>query len=341
MDTRKLILFFGVTDDANTTYRWSKAINQHSAEFRARVVVLKAHDFGYKEDIVWDVDNFKTDPQSEEVYRLFDECALLCLACSNRVFQQFLMDGYPTHPALESVKERVKGKPWMTRHHGSFYRDSYMYIDYMDCTTGMHARFIGPDLMRFATKGAYAETQLPQYPYLHCIPHYAAEMPTEITRTPVVMHVPSNKGKKGTDAIRRAMGRMPSHVEYVEISGVSAQEALEAKRRCDIYIDQLIPDIGGYGASSVEALAQGKAVLASINHVLECRDEIEQHFALPPIINIESEEDLVVELRKLISPQTLLEKKRESWQWFQDTCSPESIAIWLDEVFKEVISTYK
>lgn len=345
---KKLILFFGVTDDANTTYRWSQALNAHSDKYQARVVVLQAHPFGYDEDIVW---NPQDEEQTALVHSLFKECALFSMSCLNEIVHSFLIPTdvvyYNMPVQYQTLGKLIKNKPKMVRHHGTFYRHNWMRADRIDLEAKIDARFIGPDLMRFATAGEYAHSPNTQwqYPYLHCILDNNGVTQSDLKplgkKTPVVMHIPSNTGKKGTARIRAAMERIGSNFDYVEITGVSAQEALEAKQNCDIYIDQVEPYIGGYGASTTEALSFGKAVVASINHVWDAREDIAKHWPLPPVVMAHDEDELVQQLGLLLDPKNLLETQQESLKWYENYGSPKAIAQWLDGVFDEVITNYK
>jgi glycosyltransferase involved in cell wall biosynthesis len=73
----------------------------------------------------------------------------------------------------------------------------------------------------------------------------------------VIGHAPTNRSAKGSDTIiavvQSLMNEFPIDVELIE--GLSHQEVLRRKARCDIFIDQL--GELGYGLNAIEALAMG------------------------------------------------------------------------------------
>jgi glycosyltransferase involved in cell wall biosynthesis len=78
---------------------------------------------------------------------------------------------------------------------------------------------------------------------------------------PVVVHTPSNTGNKGTRDVRAAIAALQEkglHFEYIEIHNKPKEEANEAIRQADIFLDQFI--LGSYGMATCEAMAMGKPV---------------------------------------------------------------------------------
>jgi len=73
----------------------------------------------------------------------------------------------------------------------------------------------------------------------------------------VIGHAPTNRVAKGSDkvidVVKSLMREFPIDLELIE--GVSHDEAIRRKAKCDIFIDQL-GDLG-YGINAVEALAMG------------------------------------------------------------------------------------
>lgn len=83
--------------------------------------------------------------------------------------------------------------------------------------------------------------------------------------TPVLVHTPSNTGAKGTKYVRNSIEELrikQLNFEYIEITGKTRLEALEAISKADIFIDQFVS--GGYGMATCEALAMGKPVISYI-----------------------------------------------------------------------------
>lgn len=111
------------------------------------------------------------------------------------------------------------------------------------------------------------------------IDFYRLGLPTPLTQTRhatspesgfrqknfVVLHVPSNRGAKGSDEIQSVMHKITqkfSDVEYRELSGVSHSEIVDAMAAADLIIDQLWSDIP-MAMVGTEAAALGKPTIIS------------------------------------------------------------------------------
>ena len=82
---------------------------------------------------------------------------------------------------------------------------------------------------------------------------------------PLVVHIPSQRAAKGTDAVREAVAALQAKrvaFEYREVSGVSYQEAMNLCAQADLVIDQL--RLGSHGVFACEAMALGKPVICQI-----------------------------------------------------------------------------
>lgn len=89
--------------------------------------------------------------------------------------------------------------------------------------------------------------------------------PDPEVRTPVIVHAPSNRAAKGTDAVRAAIELLRGRgaaLEYVEVHGASQAEAAAACRRADLVVDQL--RMGSHGVFAVEAMCMAKPVLCNV-----------------------------------------------------------------------------
>lgn len=77
-----------------------------------------------------------------------------------------------------------------------------------------------------------------------------------------VVHVPSSRATKGTDAIEKTMHELVAEgyqFDFRIVEHVSHEQALEAMRTADVVIDHV--QIGWYGVVSVEAAAMAKPVV--------------------------------------------------------------------------------
>ena len=77
---------------------------------------------------------------------------------------------------------------------------------------------------------------------------------------PLVVHAPSNRGKKGTELVIEACARLPVDLDLVE--GVPHEVARERYARADIVVDQV--KAGWHGVFALEAMALGKPVVAHL-----------------------------------------------------------------------------
>jgi glycosyltransferase involved in cell wall biosynthesis len=78
---------------------------------------------------------------------------------------------------------------------------------------------------------------------------------------PLVIHAPSNRGKKGTEHVIAACEALPVDLELVE--GLHHDEARKRYEAADIVVDQL--NAGWYGLLAIEAMALGKPVVTFLH----------------------------------------------------------------------------
>jgi glycosyltransferase involved in cell wall biosynthesis len=94
---------------------------------------------------------------------------------------------------------------------------------------------------------------------------YTPNYPSPLTASPKIMHAPSVKATKGTQYIRQAIEDLKKaglDFEYIEVFGISHEEAVQMYSMADIIIDQLM--MGSHGAFACEAMALGKPVICYI-----------------------------------------------------------------------------
>jgi len=85
------------------------------------------------------------------------------------------------------------------------------------------------------------------------------------SKCPVVVHAPSRRGVKGTEALIAACRQLEAEGHVFElrlVENMPHSRAIEAYRDASIIVDQL--RIGWYGVLAVEAMALGKPVIAHI-----------------------------------------------------------------------------
>lgn len=119
-------------------------------------------------------------------------------------------------------------------------------------------------------------------------------------KRPLIVHAPSSRKIKGTDAFLAAADQLQSEgcrFDVKLIEDVPYSEAVCAYREADIIVDQL--RIGWYGVLAVEAMALGKPTVAYI------RDDLwRDHGATLPIVNA-NPDNVADVLRVLIKDSSL------------------------------------
>jgi glycosyltransferase involved in cell wall biosynthesis len=97
---------------------------------------------------------------------------------------------------------------------------------------------------------------------------------------PLVVHAPSNRARKGTDAVEAACAELPVDLEVIH--GLPHEQAVEIYKRADIVVDQL--NAGWYGLFAIEAMALGKPVVTFLHD--EAGRRTEEAFGVEvPIVN--------------------------------------------------------
>jgi glycosyltransferase involved in cell wall biosynthesis len=101
---------------------------------------------------------------------------------------------------------------------------------------------------------------------------------------PVIVHAPSSRRRKGTDAVIAACEGLDADLDLVE--GLHHEAARERYRAADIVVDQL--NAGWYGLLAIECMALGKPVVGFLHD--EAVQRTEQAFGAElPIVNASHE----------------------------------------------------
>jgi len=151
---------------------------------------------------------------------------------------------------------------------------------------------------------------------------------------PVIVHTPSVKKSKGTLFVRKAIEDLQKkgiELEYQEIHNVSKQQALNAIREADIFLDQFIT--GNYGMAACEAMAMGKPVVC---YLMEPVKKL-----LPedcPIINVNGD-NLTTRLEELImNKETLRTIGMKSRQYVEKFHNADKIAVEILSLYNNLLS---
>ena len=112
---------------------------------------------------------------------------------------------------------------------------------------------------------------------------------------PLIVHAPSNRGRKGTEHVIAACAGLDADLELVE--GLHHDEALERYRAADIVVDQL--NAGWYGLFAIEAMALGKPVVTYLH--AEAVRLTEEAFGVEVPLVAATKETLRERLRPLVA----------------------------------------
>lgn len=292
------VLFIGEYDWANIANRVARAINSVAGGATARVFTKTAHPFGFEEDMI-----------GEKRYGLTLQNCLKTArwaVCIDGNYDYFLdiLSRHGNH--LYDLG---------TCHVGSAFRTQPELFNVLDARIGFQLRMVGSDMMRLV-QGA------PGVPFFAPPHQVVAAVPTLDGFR--VAHSPSNRDFKGTTNILEVLQEIGVDLDLIE--GVPFAECAKRRARCHVFVDQLEPTIGGFGASAVEALSSGCAVVADIHNV-----DPRGHWPLPPLIDVRTNRELYDAIRELRTEPKYLEALRAaSLKWAQAYASPDAVGrYWL------------
>ena len=144
-----------------------------------------------------------------------------------------------------------------------------------------------------------------------------------------IVHAPTKRAVKGTDAVIAACEQLPVELDLVE--NVRHDEALERYRRADIVVDQL--KTGWYGVFAIEGMALGKPVVTYLHDEAIARTE--QAFGVPVPIVSATPESLVERLRPLVeSPEERRRIGEASRAYVEHVHDAEKLADRLIEIYE-------
>jgi glycosyltransferase involved in cell wall biosynthesis len=162
---------------------------------------------------------------------------------------------------------------------------------------------------------------------------YEPRFPDANNKRPVVVHMPSDKARKGTDAVLRAVDelRRTHDFEFRLIHGVKRSEALAIVQSCDIFLDQFV--VGSTGFSSREAMALGKPTMCYIKPSLRPKYPPEL-----PIV-IASQDNLSAVLKGLLEDgQCRHEIGRQGRAYVEKHHDSRVVAAQLADIYRELLA---
>lgn len=168
-----------------------------------------------------------------------------------------------------------------------------------------------------------------------CLPHptndelgtLRPELPRSEEKRPVILHAPSELSVKGTSEIRCIIKELHAEgleFDYLEISGVSRYQVLEAISKCDIVVDQMFSDVP-MASFATEASFFGKPSVVGGGYSELIRSDVPLEY-IPPSIYV-APEQFKKSLRRLIMDRGFRdEMSNQAWEYARNTASPQLVA---------------
>jgi glycosyltransferase involved in cell wall biosynthesis len=148
----------------------------------------------------------------------------------------------------------------------------------------------------------------------------------------LAVHAPSNRRKKGTEAVIAACREVGVELDIVE--GVKHDEAVERFARADVILDQL--NAGWYGLFAIESMALAKPVLAFLND--DAVERTEAAFGTRvPVVNVTAE-TLAARLRELVDagPGARRQIGEASRAYVEHVHDPDKVASQLLDIYAQL-----
>ena len=319
------MLFYATKDYSGSFFKWADAINRHTA-YAARLVLIRPHQYGYETDLIMalpdaiDQSDFSGLAEEADIIHIKDETGF------------FLNTN-----GLEPDVFTSHNKPMIFTAYGGYMRKLEGDPEFRKYVLGFDARVaMTPDLVFDWFDGYFV-------PHAIDISSYR-----NIWRDgKVLAHSPSNKARKGTEDLLRAIADVD--VEFDMIHGVSHAECLDRKQASNLFFDQAGTEvmeemgnstvIGWYGNSALEAAVCGIPTIAHLsNNAFEGarragRDIQKQCAIVNTPLGAEGIRETIVEYFNL-SP-TERKFARQTRAWMEDfhsyqACSRELVKIYDD-----------
>jgi len=146
-----------------------------------------------------------------------------------------------------------------------------------------------------------------------------------------IVHAPTKRIVKGTEAVIAACEQLPVELDLVE--NVRHDKAVERYRQADIVVDQL--NVGWYGVFAIEGMALGKPVITYLHD--EAVERTERAYGVDVPIVSATAETLVQRLRPLV--ESAAERRRigdASRAYAEKVHDAEKIADRLIEIYESL-----
>ena len=245
------ILMITQNDPAGMAIAFTNAINRHTEHSCRLITTETRYNFDYEKDI--HLPNITEDG--------FDEIRDLMSKADIIHFHLLADENMELGPVR--IKEFVRGKKLIHHHHGhphfranpEYYREKYKKLRRKVLVST-------PDLLQLVPEAVWQPNIVPVDDPLYL----PVPSGNEKNKSIVIAHSPTRKELKNTQEIIQVceilQEKLPEKIKLDIIENTPHRECLRRKQKCDIFFDHMQ---GYFGVSSLEALSQGKPVIAGLD----------------------------------------------------------------------------
>lgn len=240
-----------------------------------------AHPFNFQPDICLHLNKYRAPAREAKINKFFKKSIQMY-----DIFHFHFGETFFPHKKDLNILARA-GKKMVVHHHGSDVRllsiakknNPYVKVkpewteEKIKNNLSILSKYIDHAIVQDYELEGYISNF---YKHVHVIPHalnvhaFKPQYPPMNDALPRVVHAPTKRNLKGTEAILTAVNKLKKDglsFEFTLIEGKDHEETIKFLATADIVIDQL--RIGSYGYTSSEAMALGKPVICYIREDLK------------------------------------------------------------------------
>jgi glycosyltransferase involved in cell wall biosynthesis len=163
--------------------------------------------------------------------------------------------------------------------------------------------------------------------------NFTPHFPDPHKKRPLLVHAPSDKARKGTEAVLSALDQLAKahSFEFKLLHQMPRSLALQTVAECDVFLDQFT--IGAEGLAALEAMAMGKPVVCYIKPSLRAR-----YPESLPIVSVDQDSLAETVAGLLADGQRRHELGVRSRRYVEEYHDARQIAAELIDIYKELQS---
>ena len=318
------ILMLGQNDPAGMMIAFANAINHHTTH-TARVISMRTV---YSSDYEYDIELARIKDDYSEIEDLLIKSDIFH-------FHMLLDENYQLGPI--QIKDYIHGKGLLYHHHGTYDHQSFLALakNYNDKYKSTKKRAIvsTPDLLKLLPIATWQPNLVPlnNIDFLPRFSHLTNQSNIKIAQAP------TRKWNKHTAEFSRVCTKLESKYPNVKghiIENISHRECLKFKRSCHAVFDHMN---GWFGISSLESLAQGVPTIAGLDDWNITQINEFTGLSDIPWIIARTENELELELSKLIrDPELRLIIGKASRRFMESSWSEKQVLSLLTDTYNKL-----